>query len=46
MSTKLLTESAIYVVEYMIKYILINETIENFNIVIDCSDLSMLNFPY
>jgi hypothetical protein len=30
----------------MSKYILVDETIENFNIIIDCSNLSILNFPY
>ena len=36
---------AIFIVEYVIKYILVPERIENFNVIIDMTGISVRNFP-
>lgn len=46
LSKQFIQNLSIFVIEYMKEYILIDETIENFNIIIDCSNLSITNFPY
>ena len=45
LDSKVLQTLAFFIVEYMQKYLLVEETIENFNIIVNCTSLNFLTFP-
>ena len=46
LSSEILVRLTIFTLEYIKKYMLLDERVENHVIIIDCSGLSMLNTPY